>query len=260
MKSTASEACLTVRLAHLAGSGMSIGLSITGCLRSKKQIHVRKQDWLHCSPKVRAAATSKTSRDSYRACFGSPIEKTKGGSASAGWTFTTTRTRTHLISLPYSRLLATTNGRSYLVRPVSLSSWLINVVAGPPLENLSFLVGQRSSWEKTVSFLLLQQRPLNFIRRIWKLVETEGRSPFFPGYMISPAHVATCNGESKTELDSGFQTVDSGSRVLDSLPVERHRDSGFFWAESGILNLRIPDSTRKKFHRFQIPKAKVSQG
>ena len=259
MKITASEACLTVRLAHLAGSGMSIGLSITGCLHSKKQIHVRKQDWLHCSPKVRAAATSKTWRDSYRACFGSPIENTKGGSASAGWTFTT-RTRTHLISLPYSRLLATTNGRSYLVRPVSLSSWLINVVAGPPLENLSFLVSQGSSWEKTVSFLLLQQRPLNFIRRIWKLVETEGRSPFFPGYMISPAHVATCNGESKTELDSGFQTVDSGSRVLDSLPVERHRDSGFFWAESGILNLRIPDSTRKKFHRFQIPKAKVSQG
>ena len=78
--------------------------------------------------------------------------------------------------------------------------------------------------------------------------------------MISLAHVAAFNGESKTELDSGFQTVDSGSRVLDSLPVERRRDSGFFWAESGILNLRIPDSTRKKFHRFQIPKAKVSQG
>ena len=259
MKSTASEACLTVRLVHLAGSGMSIGLSINGCLHLNKQFHVRKQDWLQCSPKVRAAATSKAWPDSYRAYFGSPIENTKGGSASAGWTFTT-RTRTHLISLPYSRLLATTNGRSYLVRLVSLSSWLINVVAGPPLENLSFLVGQRSSWEKTVSFFLLQQRPLNFIRRIWKLFETEGRSPFFPGYMISPAHVATCNRESKTELDSGFQTVDSGSWVLDSLPVERHRDSGFFWAESGILNLRIPDSTRKKFHRFQIPKAQVSQG
>ena len=207
MKSTASEACLTVRLAHLAGSGMSIGLSITGCLRSKKQIHVRKQDWLHYSPKVRAAATSKTWRDSYRACFGSPIEKTKGGSASAGWTFTK-RTRTHLISLPYSRLLATTNGRSYLVRPVSLSSWLINVVAGPPLVNLSFLVGQRSSWEKTVSFLLLQQRPLNFIRRIWKLVETEGRSPFFPGYMISPAHVAACNGGIQNRI--GFRVPNCG--------------------------------------------------
>ena len=140
MKSTASEACLTVRLAHLAGSGMSIGLSITGCLHSKKQIHVRKQDWLHCSPKVRAAATSKAWPDSYRAYF-APRSRRQKGALLAGWTFTT-RTRTHLISLPYSLLLATTNGRSYLVRPVSLSSWLINVVAGPPLENLSFLVAQ----------------------------------------------------------------------------------------------------------------------
>ena len=78
--------------------------------------------------------------------------------------------------------------------------------------------------------------------------------------MISPAHVAACNGESKTELDSEFQTVDSGFQVLDSLPVGRQRDSGIFWAESRILNLRIPDSTRKNFLRFQIPKAKVSQG
>ena len=141
MKSTTSEPCLTVRWVHLAGSVVHRSIN-KRMLTLEKQFHVRKQDWLHCSPKVRAAATSKTSRDSYRACFGSPIEKTKGGSASAGWTFTTTRTRTHLISLPYSRLLATTNGRSYLVRPVSLSSWLINVVAGPPLENLSFLVAQ----------------------------------------------------------------------------------------------------------------------
>ena len=66
------------------------------------------------------------------------------------------------------------------------------------------------------------------MRRIWKLLETGGRSPFFPGYMISLAHVAACNRESKKELDSGFQTVDSGFQVLDSLPVERHRDSGFF--------------------------------
>ena len=253
MKSTASEACLTVRLVHLAGSGMSIGLSINGCLHSKKQFHERKQDWLHCSPKVRAATTSKTWRHSYRASLASRSRRQKGALL-AGWTFTTrtrtrTRTRTHLISLPYSRLLATTNGRSYLVRPVSLSSWLINVVAGPPLENLTFLA-QGSSWEKTVSFLLLQQRPLNYIRRIWKLVETGGRSPFFPGYMISLAHVAACNGEPKTELDSGFQTVDSGFQVLDSLPVERQRDSGIFWAESRILNLRIPDSARKKFLRF----------
>ena len=72
--------------------------------------------------------------------------------------------------------------------------------------------------------------------------------------MISLAHVAAFNGESKTELDSGFQTVDSGLRVPDSLPVERQRDSGIFWAESRILNLRIPDCTRKKFLRFQKQK------
>lgn len=62
-------------------------------------------------------------------------------------------------------------------------------------------------------------------------LETSGNwreVPILPGYMISLAHVAACNGESKKELDSGFQTVDSGFQVLDSLPVERHRDSGFF--------------------------------
>jgi len=78
--------------------------------------------------------------------------------------------------------------------------------------------------------------------------------------MISLAHVDAYNGESKTELDSGFQTVDSGFQVLDSLPVERQRDSRILWAESRILNLRIPDSKRKKFLRFQIPNANVSQG
>ena len=107
-----------------------------------------------------------------------PRSRRQKGALLAGWTFTT-RTRTHLISLPYSRLLATTSGRSYLVRPVSLSSWLLNVVAGLPLENLSFLVVQGSSWAKTVSFLLLQQRPLNCIPCIWKLVETGGRSHSF---------------------------------------------------------------------------------
>ena len=43
MKSTASEACLTVRLVHPAGSGISIGLSINGCLHSKKQLVSREK-------------------------------------------------------------------------------------------------------------------------------------------------------------------------------------------------------------------------
>ena len=45
-------------------------------------------------------------------------------------------TRTGFISLSYSRLLALTDARSCLERPVSLSSWSINVVAWRPLERL----------------------------------------------------------------------------------------------------------------------------
>ena len=42
------------------------------------------------------------------------------------------RTRTDFISLSHSRLLAMTDARSCLERPVSFSSWSINVVAGRP--------------------------------------------------------------------------------------------------------------------------------
>lgn len=42
------------------------------------------------------------------------------------------RTRTDFLSLSRSRILAITDARSYLERPVSFSSWSINVVAGRP--------------------------------------------------------------------------------------------------------------------------------
>ena len=85
------------------------------------------------------------------------------------------RTRTDFISLSHSGLLAMTDARSCLERPLSLSSWSINVVFGRPLERLLCFGSQSVSWE-TVSFLLLQQWPLNCSRRIWRLVETVGKS------------------------------------------------------------------------------------
>ena len=69
-----------------------------------------------------------------------------------------------------------TDARSCLERPVSLSSWSINIVAGRSLERLPRFESQRSGWE-TVSFFLLQQWAINFSRRIWRLVEIGGRSP-----------------------------------------------------------------------------------
>ena len=59
-------------------------------------------------------------------------------------------THADFISLSHSRLLAMTGARSCLERPVPLSSWLITVVAGRPLERLPCFGSQRSSWE-TVS-------------------------------------------------------------------------------------------------------------
>ena len=66
--------------------------------------------------------------------------------------------RTDLRSLPHSCLLAMTGARSCLERLVSLSSRSMNIVAGCPLEYLPCFGSQ--SWE-TVSFLVLQQWPLN---------------------------------------------------------------------------------------------------
>ena len=65
--------------------------------------------------------------------------------------------------------------------------------------------------------------------------------------------------ESKTVLDSGFQTLDSGFQVLDS--------SLFVWwtwiwiqISNGILDSlsRIPDSTEKRIAGFWIPRARIS--
>ena len=86
------------------------------------------------------------------------------------------RTRSDFISLSHFRLLAMTDARSCLERPVSLSSWSINIVAGRSLERLPRFGSQRSSWE-TVSFLFLQQWAINLSRRIWRLVEIGARSP-----------------------------------------------------------------------------------
>ena len=66
--------------------------------------------------------------------------------------------RTDLRSLPHSCLLAMTGARSCLERLLSLSSQSMNIVAGCPLEYLPCFGSQ--SWE-TVSFLVLQQWPLN---------------------------------------------------------------------------------------------------
>ena len=65
---------------------------------------------------------------------------------------------TDLRSLPHSCLLAMTGARSCLERLLSLSSRSMNIVAGCPLEYLPCFGSQ--SWE-TVSFLVLQQWPLN---------------------------------------------------------------------------------------------------
>ena len=56
-------------------------------------------------------------------------------------------TRTDFISLSHSRLLAMTGARSSLERPMPLSSWSVNVVAGRPLERLPCFGSQRSSLE-----------------------------------------------------------------------------------------------------------------
>ena len=86
------------------------------------------------------------------------------------------RARSNFISLSHSRLLAMTNARFCLVRPVSLSNWLMSVVAGRLLKSLPCFDSQRSSWQ-TVLFLLLHQWPLNYSRRIWRLVEIGGKAP-----------------------------------------------------------------------------------
>ena len=103
-------------LSTSCGSVMSIGLSINGCLHSKNSFtwenkidftvvqkfglgRLQRLDAIHTEPPL------------------APRSRRQKGALLARWTFTTrtrtrTRTHTHLISLPYSRLLAKTNGRS----------------------------------------------------------------------------------------------------------------------------------------------------
>ena len=88
-------------------------------------------------------------------------------------------TRADFTNLSHSRLLAMTDARSCLERLVSLSR-LVNkhcwLLLGAPFECLPCFGSQRSSWE-TVSFLLLQQWPLNCSQHIWRLAEIGGRIP-----------------------------------------------------------------------------------
>ena len=74
-------------------------------------------------------------------------------------------TRTSLMSLSHSCLLAIKDKSSCLVRLELLSScsWAMKIVAGHSLEHLPCCGSQRSTviGLETVSFLLLQQLPLN---------------------------------------------------------------------------------------------------
>ena len=83
-------------------------------------------------------------------------------------------TRTSLMSLSHSCLLAIKDKSSCLVRLVLLSSCslAVKIVAGHSLEHLPCFGSQRSTviGLETVSFLLLQQLPLNHRQHIWGLV------------------------------------------------------------------------------------------
>ena len=89
------------------------------------------------------------------------------------------RTRTDLISLSPSRLLATTDGRSYLIRPLSLCSWSVNVVAWlMTLLSVCRVLVPKELVGKQYHFCLSNvQWPLNYSLRIWRRLEIGGRSP-----------------------------------------------------------------------------------
>ena len=85
-----------------------------------------------------------------------------------------------MISLSHSRLLTTTDGRSYLIRPLSLCSWSVNVV--PWLMTLlsvcRVLVPKELVGKQYHSYLSNVQWPLNYSLRIWRRLEIGGRSPY----------------------------------------------------------------------------------
>lgn len=82
-----------------------------------------------------------------------------------------------LMSLSHYCLLAIKDESCCLVRLVLLSScsWAMKIVAGHSLEHLPCFGSQRSTviGLETVSFLLLQQLPLNRRQHIWGLVHEE---------------------------------------------------------------------------------------
>ena len=86
-------------------------------------------------------------------------------------------TRTSLTSLSHYCLLAIKDESCCLVRLVllSLCSWAKKIVVGHSLEHLPCFGSQRSTviGLETVSFLLLQQLPLNRRQHIWGLVHEE---------------------------------------------------------------------------------------
>ena len=85
------------------------------------------------------------------------------------------RTRTDLISLSHSRLLATTDGRSYLIRPLSLCSWSMNVGAWlmTALSVCRVLVPKEFVGKQYHSCFFNVQWPLNYSLRIWRRLKLE---------------------------------------------------------------------------------------
>ena len=95
--------------------------------------------------------------------FGQPVwPKESTPSFFIYWSIYFGHSHTDLRSVPHSCLLAMTGARSCPERLVSLPSRSMNIVAGCPLEYLPCFDSQ--SWE-TVSFLVLQQWPLNCSRQ-----------------------------------------------------------------------------------------------
>ena len=137
-----------------------------------------------------------------------------------------------MISLSHSRLLATTDGRSYLIRPLSLCSWSMNVVAWlmTLLSVCRVLVPKELLGKQYHSCLSNAQWPL----RIWRRLEIGGRSPcssmqcYIPlflqalwyktqqVYKKSSSHKKKKNGELRCHFVSFFRCrISSVGRALD---------------------------------------------